>query len=110
VHVSESFDISRVRKGKQGEKGTAYLDLFECPGLDVPLALGDTADVVVDEEAFGLDFEDETVGDFADAGDELGDGFGKEVVEEIDRFDDDLVGISCGVRAAPRCWWCCAAC
>ncbi len=87
---------SRSRSGARtrSARGTPYLDEFQGPRFDIPFALGDAADVVVDEEAFGRDAQDQAVRDGADARDELRGGeLGEGVVEGVDGFDDDLVGV-----------------
>lgn len=75
-----------------------YLDHFERPSLDIPFSLRDTSHVVVDEQTFGLYFENESVCYLAHVGNELGDRFRKQVVEEIHRLDDNLVRVRRGIR------------
>lgn len=84
------------------------LDHLQRPRFHVPFALRYTSHVVVNEEAFGLDLENKAVGDFAYACDELGNGFGEEVVEEVHGFDDNLVRVGCRVWAAVGAGWCCS--
>lgn len=71
-----------------------YLDHLQRPCLDVPLALRDTSNVIVNKKAFGLDFEDQTIGDLAYTRNKLRYRLWKQVIEEIDSLDDNLVGIS----------------
>ena len=78
------------------------LDHLKRPCLDVPLTLRYTPDIVVDEQTFGLDLENQAVGDFAYAGDKLRHRLGEEIVEEVDGLDDNLVRVSRRVRAALR--------
>lgn len=92
---------ARTRSQERGQVGAPYLYQFQRPSLDVPFPLRDAANVVVDEETFGRDAEDQAVGHGADAGDQLRDGeAGKGVVEGVDGFQDDLVRVFAVVGAA----------
>jgi hypothetical protein len=62
---------SRCTSGTLAEGGTPYLYEFHCPCFDVPLSLWDAADVIIDEETFGCNAEDESVCYGANSGDQL---------------------------------------
>jgi hypothetical protein len=51
-----------MASGTLAEGGTPYLYEFHCPCFDVPLSLWDATDVIIDEETFGCDSEDEAIG------------------------------------------------
>lgn len=91
----------RSSSGIQAVRGAPYLDQLQRPGLDVPLALRDAADVVVDEEAFGCYAEYQPVCDCTKPRHELACRcLGKLVHEQIDSPDDNLIGILRRVRTA----------
>lgn len=73
---------------------TPYFCQFDGPGFHVPLALADSADVVIDEKPFCCYAEHESVCDHALPRDKLGDGgFDICVVEGVDALDHNLVWI-----------------
>ena len=82
-------------KGKEYvENGMTYLYELQRPSLDIPFSLRDAPHVVVDEESFCCDTEDQAIGHGTHSGNQLRDGdFGEGVVEGVDCFDDDFVGI-----------------
>jgi hypothetical protein len=69
--VGSNARRSRMASGTLAEGGTPYLYEFHCPCFDVPLSLWDAADVIIDEETFGCDSEDEPVRYGANSGDQL---------------------------------------
>lgn len=55
-YIIISYCITDLENGVR-----TYLAEFECPCLDVPFSLWDAAHVIVDEETFGSDAEDQTI-------------------------------------------------
>lgn len=84
--------ISRRASSEQLGEPT-YLNHLQRPGFHVPLALRDASHIVVDEKALGLNLQNQAISYLADVGYKLRNRFWKQVVEEIDGFDDNLVGI-----------------
>jgi hypothetical protein len=69
------------------------------PSLDIPLALRNTSNVVVDEQSLGLNFEHKAVRHFTYVRHELSNGLGEKVVEQVYGFDNDLVRVSRRIRS-----------
>jgi hypothetical protein len=97
-----------MASGALAEGGTPYLYEFHSPCFDVPLSLWDAADVIIDEEAFGCDSENEAIGYGSNSRYQLGSGrFQEGIVEGIDGFYNNLVGIFGAVRTSMGRWRCC---
>jgi hypothetical protein len=86
------------------------LDHLQRPGFHVPLTLRYTPHVVINEESFGLDLEDETVSHLTYASDKLGNRFGEQVVEEVHGLDDNFVRIGGRIGSTLRGRGCCPGC
>ena len=72
----------------------AVLEMLQGPSFNIPFPLRDTSHIVVDEETFCLEAEDEAIGDGTGVGDEGCERFeGEGVGEEVDGFDLDFVRI-----------------
>lgn len=87
-----------------------YLDHLQRPSLNIPLALRNAPDIIIDEQSLRLYLENQAIGDLAHIGHQLRDGLGKKIIEQIHRFDNDLVRIGCCVRSTSRRRWRCASC
>jgi hypothetical protein len=55
----------RQYKQNGGCERTTYLNHLQRPGLDVPLALPHTANVVIDKQTLRLDLQDQAIGNLA---------------------------------------------
>ena len=90
--------------------GNTYLNHLQGPSLDIPLALRNAPDIIIDEQSLRLDLEDQAIGNFAHITDQLRDRLRKQIIEQIHRFDNNLVRVGCRIWSTSRRRWGCASC